>query len=281
MQRPHRRHLERVHILAPVTAWAYAIVLVFPLYYLFVSSFKDNLTIFNDPLGFPIRLHLENYRAAWDRAQLGGGLVNSTIVTVAAELVTLALAIPAAYGLSRATGRLGTAVERFFSLGFLIPTFAALVPTIFLALAVHLFQTRQFLVLYYPATALPLSVIILTQFMRAVPRELEESAALDGAGRWQIMTRVFLPLIVPGVVTVAILNFLSFWNEYLFALILGGSNPAHRTVQVALPLLVSQTNTEYGVLLAGALITMAPVYVVYFLLQRRMSEALIQGAIKG
>lgn len=191
------------------------------------------------------------------------------------------LAIPAAYAVARAPGRVGALVERFFALGLLIPAFAALVPTLLLSVYLGMFQTREFFILFQPATALPLSVILLAQFMRAVPAELEESAMIDGASRLRILVSIYVPIVMPGIVTVLILNFLSFWNEYLFALVLIGPDPELRTVQVALPNLASQTATEYAVLLAACLITMVPVYAIYILLQRRLEDALLQGAVKA
>lgn len=265
---------------AHVLAWAYALILVIPVYYLLTASFKDNLAIFTRPFAVTFEQGFANFSAAVERAGLWAATGNSLLVTAAAELLTLALAIPAAYALARGRGRVGTLVERFFGLGFLIPGFAALVPTVLLAVALGLFQTRTFLVLFLPAGALPLAVILLTQFMRTVPPQLEESAMLDGATRWQILRQIYVPLTAPGIATVAILNFLSFWNEYLFALVLAGPDPTVRTTQVALPTLISQNNTEYGVLAAGTLLTLVPVYIVYLVLQRRMEETLLSGAVK-
>ncbi len=276
-----RTSSSRIHPLAHVLPWLYAVLLVIPLYYLVVSAFKPNTAIFNEPFALPTSLSFQQFADAWNNVQLGSGMSNSAFVTVSAEVLTLALAIPASFALARSTGRLAVWVERFFALGFLVPSFAALVPTVLLAVQLNLFQTRTMLILLLPATALPLSVILLTQFMRTVPPELEESAMMDGANLWTILTRVYAPLIVPGIVTVAILNFLSFWNEYLYSLILIGPDPSIRTVQVALPNLISQTNTQYGILLAGALITMIPVYVVYIVLQRRVEDAMLQGAVKA
>lgn len=278
--RPARRST-RMSPLAHVLVWAYAAVMILPLYFLVVSAFKDNTEIFTSPFSLPTSLSVEQFVQAWSRVHLGQGLVNSLIVTVAAEGLTLTFAVCAAYALARSTGRVGALVERFFSLGLLIPAFAALVPTVLLAIALGLFHTRTFLIMYLSASALPLSIILLTQFMRAVPAELEESAMLDGAGRIRILVSIYIPVTAPGIVTVLILNFLTFWNEYLFALILAGPSPAARTAQVALPSLVSQTSTEYGVVLAGALITMIPVYAMYIVFQRRMEDALLQGATKG
>jgi len=271
----------RLNPAAHILTWLYAILLVIPIYFLVVSSFKNNSEIFNNPFGFPTSLTLGNFVAAWERAELGTGLMNSVLITVVAEILTLILAIPAAYAIARARGKAGIIVERFFALGLLIPGFAALVPTVILAIAIGLFHTREFLYLFFPASVLPLSVILLAQFMRSVPVELEESAMMDGANRLRVLISIYTPIVAPGIATVAILNFLSFWNEYLFVLILGGPDPEVRTAQVALPTLISLTETQYGVLLAGALITMIPVYIVYIVLNRRLEDALLQGAVKS
>lgn len=271
----------RLSPLAHGAVWLYALLLVVPLYFLLTSAFKDNTSIFNTPFSLPTSFSFTNFTDAWTRVSMGQGFFNSVLVTVVSEIISLALAIPAAYALARSRGRTGVLVERFFAAGLLIPSFAALVPTVLLAIALGLFQTRVFLCLFFPATVLPLTVILLTQFMRSVPPALEESAMMDGASRARIMLSIYLPIVTPGIATVAILNFLTFWNEYLFALILGGADPEVRTLQVALPTLVSQTNTEYGVLLAGALITMIPVYIVYIVLNRRMEDALLSGAVKS
>jgi len=267
--------------IAHVLPWAYGLILAVPLYFLLVSGFKSNSSIFNAPFALPNSLDFSNFTAAWGRAGLGMGLVNSVLTTLGAEVLTLLLAIPASYAIARARGRAGGVLERIFALGLLIPAFAALVPTLLLSVYVGLFHTRTFFVLFQSAAALPLTVILLAQFMRAVPVELEESARIDGAGRLTVLLRIYLPIIVPGMVSVVILNFLSFWNEYLFALVLIGPDPDLRTVQVALPNLATQTDTQYAVLLAGCLITMVPVYVVYIAIQRRFEDALTQGAVKG
>jgi multiple sugar transport system permease protein len=276
-----RRRSTRINPIAHGFVWLYALLLVIPLYFLIISAFKQNSAIFNAPFALPTSFSFDNFFRAWDQVQMGLGLVNSVLVTVVAEIITLALAIPASYAIARAGGRIGALVERFFAAGMLIPGFAALVPTVLLSIAIQLFHTREFLYLYFPATVLPLSVILLTQFMRSVPAELEESAMMDGAGRVRILLSIYVPIVVPGIATVAILNFLTFWNEYLFSLILAGPDPEVRTVQVALPNLVSQTDTQYGVLMAGALITMIPVYIVYIILNRRLEDALLQGAVKS
>jgi multiple sugar transport system permease protein len=266
-------------------ALAYLLVLVYvaallvPLYFVVVSSFKTNETIFLEPLSPPTTFSFAKYGEAQSAVDLGGALLNSMTITVAAEIVTLLLALPAAYGIARHRGRLGKVIETIFGAGFLIPTFAVLVPTFLLAAFSGLLYSRLFLILFYPATVLPLSVILLAQFMRTIPRELEESAMIDGATRLQILRHIFIPIVIPGIASVAILNFLAFWNEYIFALVL--TNDATRTVQVAVPALRDSRLIDYALLSAGIVIALVPVYLVYTVLQRRMQEAMLVGALKG
>lgn len=274
------KRLSLGRVSAGVLVWFYALLLVIPMYYLLVSAFKSNTEIFSNPFGLPRSWEFDNFAIAWDRIDLGSALLSSAVITIGAEILTLVLAIPAAYGLARSAGRLGVAMERIFALGFLIPGFAALVPTILLSIILKLYGTQLFLILYFPATALPLSVILLAQFMRSIPREMEEAASMDGAGRLATLVRVIIPMSLPGIVTVAILNFLGFWNEYLFSLLILAPNPEVRTAQVALPVLVQQQSADYGLLAAAVIMTLLPVYLLYILLQKQMERALIDGAVK-
>ena len=261
--------------------WLYAALLAVPLYYLLVTSFKQNTAIFNSPAALPTSLNPENYVNAFNFIELGRALVNSTYITIGAEILTLALALPAAYGLARSRGRLVVIFEQVFAAGFLIPAFAALVPTVIMAIKLGLFYNPVFLILFFPATQLPLSVLLLTQFMRAIPGEIEESAMMDGASRWSILWLIYTPMIMPGLTTVAILNFLTFWNEYLFSLSILGLGTANRTVQVAVPQLISNEGTDYGVLAAAAIMSILPVLLLYILAQRRLENALVAGSVKG
>ncbi|MFE2496914.1 carbohydrate ABC transporter permease [Streptomyces scopuliridis] len=265
---------------AHILVWTYAVLLAVPLYYLLASAFKSNEQIFTSPLSPPTSIGLGNFRTAFESAGLGPAILNSALVTVFSLALTLGLAIPAAFALARSTGRLASAMEKVFSLGFLIPTFAALFPTFLLAAATGLFHTRAFMVLFLPATAMPLSVVILVQFMRTIPQEMEEAARMDGASTFAVLRHIYTPMCVPGIATVLLLNFLSFWNEYLYSLVIIGPDPELRTVQVALPTLKSQIGTDYGVLTAGTILTLVPVWIVYTILQKRMQQALISGAVK-
>lgn len=260
----------------------YALMLVLPLYWLFISAFKPRIEILGQPFTPTFSVGFENLVEVWHRLNIGMALLNSVYITAASVVLTIVIAVPAAYALARSTGVVATAMERIYALGFLIPGFASLIPTLLLAIKLGLFNDREFMILYLPASAQPLAVILLTQFMRTVPRELEESARIDGATSLRILWSVYVPLVRPGIATIAILNFIGFWNEYIYTLVIVGANAGKRTLQVALPTLQgNQGITDYALVCAATLISVVPVFIVYIILNRRMEEALVQGAIKG
>jgi multiple sugar transport system permease protein len=262
-----------------VMAGVYSLAIVLPLYYLFVSSFKTMPEILTSPLAVPPSFDATNYASANRQVDLGRAMLMSTLITAGAEVITLALAFPAAYAIGRVRSRFGAVIETFFGLGFLVPVFAILVPVFLLAAATGLLNSPLILVLFYPAVRLPLSVLILASYVRQIPVELEESAFVDGGSKIQSMWHIVLPLTRPGIVTVLILNFIDIWNEYLFALIL--LSYQNKTAQVAVPLLKSEHASNFGLMAAGAIITMIPIYLVFILIQGRLTKGLLAGSLKG
>jgi len=260
-------------------AGLYALLIIIPLYFVVISAFKDNALIITTPLGLPGGLDFHKVFQAQASVNLLHGVLISVVVTLGAEVLTLALAFPAAYAVSRISTRLAPVAEGTFSLGFLIPGLAILMPVYLLTAKAGLLYNPIALILVYPAFNLPLSIILLSSFMRKLPRELEESAVMDGGNVLQIMYYIFFPICLPGVITVLVLNFINIWNEYLFALILMDSD--NRTAQLALALLrANQRSIDYGLIAAGVIITMIPVYIVVILFQDRIMNGMLTGAIK-
>ncbi len=267
------------NILFYIICAVYTLVILIPLYYIMISSFKDNSSIFGSPLGLPPAFDLSNYIRALTNARLIRAMGISTSITIGAEILTILLAFPAAYAIARIRTRMASFVETFFSVGFLIPVFATLVPIFIIFAKIGLINNPLALILFYPATAMPISIIILASFMRQVPREFEESAELDGANQLQIIYHIFFPISKPAVITVLVLNFLQFWNEFLFALILlSGKN---RTIQVALTQLKSERLVDYGLVASGVVISVIPVYIMFIFFQEQITKGLTAGAVKG
>jgi len=260
-------------------AGLYALLIIVPLYFVVVSAFKDNQQIIQTPLALPSLFNFRKFIQAQINVNLLHALLVSSGVTVGAELLTLLLAFPAAYAIARIPTRLSAVVESIFSLGFLIPALAILMPVYLMVARASLLYNPIALIVIYPAFNLPLAMILLTSFMRKLPRELEESAVMDGGNVVQIMAYIFFPMCLPGVITVLVLNFINIWNEYLFALILMDSD--NRTVQLALALLrANQRSSDYGLIAAGVVISMIPVYIVVILFQDRIMNGMLAGALK-
>ena len=257
----------------------YAALIVIPLYFVIVSAFKENSQIILTPLALPSALDFSKFIQAQVNVNvLRAGLI-SILITTGAEALTLILAFPAAFAVARIQTRLSPVVESIFSLGFLIPGLAILLPVYMMTAKAGLLYHPIALVILYPAFSLPLSMILLAGFMRKLPRELEESAVIDGGNVLQIIYYIFLPICMPGIITVLVLNFINIWNEYLFALILIDSN--NRTIQLALALLrANQRSIDYGLIAAGVLISMIPVYIVFIFFQEQIMRGMLAGAVK-
>jgi len=257
----------------------YALLIVIPLYFVIVSAFKNNAQIISTPLAVPHALDFTKFIQAQENVNLLRALLISTGVTIGAELVTLLIAFPAAYAIARIQTRLSVVMEAIFSLGFLIPGLAILMPIYLMTAKAGLLYHPIALVILYPAFNLPLSMILLISFMKKLPRELEESAMMDGGNVLQIIVYIFFPISMPGVITVMVMNFINMWNEYLFALILMDSN--NRTIQLATALLrSSQRSIDYGLIAAGVTISLIPVFVTFVFFQEKIMNGMLAGAIK-
>ncbi len=260
-------------------ALIYLAILLIPLYYIIVSALKSNAEIFGSALSLPSRITLENFLKAERSGHLIRALVVSLLITASAEVLVLALGFPAAYAIARIRTKLAGWVAAFFSTGFLIPAFAMMVPVLMLISRMGLLYNPLALVVFYPAWRLPFTIVVLVSYLRTVPLELEESAEIDGATRLQMLIRIFVPLVRPGVITVIILNFITIWNEFLFALIL--LSQQNRTLQIAVSILKGERLTDYGMLAAGVLMSIVPVIAVFLIFQKRVIGGLYSGAVKG
>jgi len=262
-----------------VVCGIYALIIALPFYYVIVSGFKDNAGIIGSPLGFPLSFDFGNFRRAFQQAQFGRAFAYSILVTAASEAIALALAFPASYAIGRFRLRVASWVSTLFSIGFLVPILPLLLSTYLLAARWGLLYYPLMLILFYPATRIPFSTLFLTPFVRSIPPSLEESAQIDGASRARVMMDIFVPLTMPGVFNVLVLNFIDFWNEYIFALVILDSN--HRTIQVAVASLSADMNHyNFGVIAAGLIIVSLPVFIVFILFQERVMSGILAGALK-
>ncbi|MBB5752268.1 carbohydrate ABC transporter permease [Prosthecomicrobium pneumaticum] len=255
-------------------AWAAAVAL--PLYILIVSCFKTTAEIYNDKFGLPSAWTFQNFISAWTHVDFGRYLLNSLGVTGAAVVFTVLFAAMAAYPLSRYELKWASPVLAFFLAGIMLPIRLASVELFTLMKELGLLDSRLGLVFVYVAIRLPFAIFIFANFMRALPRELEEAARIDGAGEWRVLFLVILPIVRPAVAIVAIFTAIAVWNDFFFPLIFIFDQDL-RTVPFATMSFIGQYRTEWGEVFASLALSMAPVLLMYVLLARQIREGVGAG----
>jgi ABC-type glycerol-3-phosphate transport system permease component len=271
----------RIETLAVYVALgALTIAFLFPLVWIAGLSLKTRMQVFASPPLFVWWPTLENYAATFARADFLQAFVNSLVVSAGAVSLSLLVGVPAAYALARFSFA-GRNVLFFALLGMrMLPPIAVLVPMYVLFSAFGLTTTRLSVVLAYTTFSLPLVVWIMRGFFEDLPRELEESAWVDGASRFQAFTRVVLPLIKPGLVAASILCLQLAWNDFLFAAVL--TNNATRTLPVLMAAFSGgDTGTDWGGMTASGVLVVLPVIFFSFAAQRHLVAGLSSGAVKG
>ncbi|KRA50516.1 carbohydrate ABC transporter permease [Devosia sp. Root635] len=257
------------------------VVSVFPFYYAILTSFKQGTDIFRITY-WPVSFSLENYQSVLSQGSFPRNLLNSIFIASVTVILALFLAVTAAFALSRV---------RFRGRGFLLmvilgvsmfPQIAVLSGLFELIRALGIYNTPWALVFSYTIFTLPFTVWVLTTFMRDLPIEIEEAAIVDGASPWVIITKVFMPLMWPALVTTGLLAFIGAWNEFLFALTFTSSNDT-RTVPVAIALLSggSQYEIPWGIIMAASVIVTVPLVALVLIFQRKIVSGLTAGGVKG
>jgi len=254
---------------------------VFPFYYAIITSFKSGTAIFSIDY-LPKQVSLANYVSVMTQGNFAWNLVNSLIVSAAVVGISLLLGVTAAYALSRVRFRGRPALLLIILSVSMFPQIAVLAGLFELILGLGIYNTLISLVFSYMIFTLPFTVWVLTTFMRDLPIEIEEAAIVDGASPWVIISRVFLPMMWPALVTTGLLAFIAAWNEFLFALTFV-SNDAKRTVPVAIALLSGTTEfeTPWGLIMAASVIVTVPLIVLVLIFQRKIISGLTAGAVKG
>jgi multiple sugar transport system permease protein len=264
-------------IVTALTAGLVALWL-FPIYWIFLTSFKTPLII-NEPVPvFWFTPTLENYQHLFEEFKFARILKNSLTIVSITTVVVIVLALLAAYALGRMDVRGGKHIALWMlSLRFM-PPIAIVLPFFIVWQRVGLTDTYLGLILIYVAFNLPFAIWLLRGFLVEVPRELDEAATLDGLGHLAILRRIILPVVAPGVAVTAIFTFMFTWNEYLMALVLTSRNAT--TVPVTVSKFIQAYSILWGDVGAAATIELLPVLVVVFLLQRHIMRGITLGAVK-
>ncbi|MEU9981657.1 carbohydrate ABC transporter permease [Streptomyces sp. NPDC050856] len=259
--------------------WAFMVVL--PLLWAVMSSFKTDRGIFEEPWGLPDALHVENWSRAWTEAHMSEYFMNTVVVVAGSLLGTLLFGSMAAYVLARFDFPGNRFVYFLFVGGMSFPVMLALVPLFFVMDNTGLLNTIHGLILVYIAYSLPFTVFFLTSFFRTLPSSIAEAAVLDGASHTRTFFQVMLPLARPGLISVGIFNFLGQWNQYMLPTVLNTDPDKRVLAQGLVELSTSQTyKGDYSGLFAGLVIAMLPVLAAYIVFQRQVVSGLTAGALK-
>ena len=259
----------------------WSLIVVLPLLWTFMTSFKTTSQIFSSPFTLPTSFNFVNYVNAWTTAGIGSAFLNTIIVVGSALVLVMILGAMCAYVLARFSFPGNRLVYYAMLAGLTFPIFLAIVPLFFTLKNFGLLNTLPGLIITYVAFALPFTVFFLFSFFKALPDEIAEAAALDGAGEWKTFFLVMLPMAKNGLTSVLIFNFLGLWNQFLIPVALN-TNVQNYVLSQRMASFASQAGyaVDFGALFAAVVITVTPVLVVYVIFQRQLQGSVSQGTSK-
>lgn len=261
---------------------AWTVLTLYHLLWSIVTSFKSNTEILASTWTLPSHLALVNYAHAFLRGKIGAFALNTVLVTALSLCLLLLLAVPSAYAISRFRFRGRRALHTLYMSGLFIQVIFILVPLYLLMSRLRMVDNRFWISVVYAASQLPFSIYLLTGFLTSIPRDYEQSAMIDGAGPYTTLLAIVVPLARPGILTICIFSFFGFWNEYVTALTLL-STEAKKTLSLGLANLmeVQRYATDWGALFAGLVIVLLPTVLLYAFTQKKLTEGLQMGGLKG
>lgn len=282
MRGNHTGQQKMMRILLRVILLAATLLFVYPLIWNIIAAFKTNKEIMESPWSIPEVLNFSNFTRAFVESSMGEFIVNSFLVTGLSMGLLLLLVIPTSYALSRFDFKGRKVLHNFYMAGLFIQPVYIMIPLFLMMNNFHMLDNRFWLSLIYAAGALPFSIYLLTGFMRSIPREYEESSYIDGSSYLRTLMSIIIPLAKPGILTVVIFNFFTFWNEYALALVLISSDEK-KTIPVGLANLmeVQKFATDWAALFAGLVLVLLPTITLYALTQKKLTEGLSMGGLKG
>lgn len=257
----------------------YFLIIAYPLFWMVINSFKTTEEIFSNSWALPTTWLVSNYVHAWNTG-ISGYFLNSTIVTISTCLLTVFISSLGAYGLTRFEFKGKKLLLIMCMGGMMLSPQVSLVPLYKLIQAMGIHDTYLALILPYVAYRIPITVLLIRAAFLEVPKEMEESAFLDGCTTWKVFTKIFLPLNLPILFTGVILTAYFTWNEFMFALIFIDSDSL-KTIPAGLMQFRDALQTNWGVLLAGLMISAIPIITLFLFLQKYFVRGLASGSLKG
>ncbi len=258
----------------------FTILCLYPLLWLFLSSFKSNSELYSNPWGLPESFSLVNYMQAITEGHILQYFGNSVIIAVSAVVVAVLLSSMVSYAIMRMQWKLSKAALQVFLLGMMIPVYAMIVPLFSMFTKMHLLNTHLAVIIPHIGISFPMAIFIMSGFMGALPKEMEEAAVMDGCNIYQIFFKIIMPISQSSIVTVAVVTFINIWNDLLLPQIFL-TDSSKMTLPVGLTEFQGQYTTNYVVEIAAVIITIIPSIIVYIWLHKHIMEGMVAGAVKG
>ena len=267
----------------------FAVTIIVPVGWAFLASVKEDKEFYGNPWALPNGFYFQNFADAFQKANMGAYFLNSVIVTALGLAFLLVMALPAAYVLSRFKFRGRRVLNIAFMGGLFINVNYIVVPIFLMLVDANSWMKSGFftnniviVALIYASTALPFTIYLLSSYFQTLPKDYEEAAYVDGSGYFRTMVRIIIPMAQPSIITVILFNFLSFWNEYIISMTLLTDDKV-KTLPVGLMNLMKAQNAaaEYGQMYAGLVIVMLPTLILYIMVQKKLTQGMTVGGIKG
>lgn len=250
-----------------------------PIFYAILASFKTNMEIFNNPFSLPKSWNFDNFINAWNLGNFQTYFLNSGFITIGAMVIVALVACPAGYAFAQLSFKGNNLVFYLVLLGMALPVQAIIIPIFYQLKSMGMVDTLTGVTMVSAGLALPFSIFLMRNTFRDVPKELRESAAIDGAGEWRTYWSIMLPLAKPGLVALLIFTFMNIWNDFLLPLVLLVSQNKF-TISLGLYSFQGEQTTNFGLIFGGTVISMIPSIIVYLIFQRSFVEGMSGGANK-
>ncbi len=280
----HVRRRRIYNVAITLVLMLFTLMVIVPFIWMLLMSFRTTAEILKNPYGLPTEWHWENYtRLLFDpQIRFYRNFVNSIYVTGFAIMISTVLAAMGGYGFGRPRYqfRLRSLLFLMLLFGLMLPPQILYLPQFTMMSQYGLLNTRWALILLYTASALPVSIYLMSTYFSQLPGELEDAARIDGCTEWGAFWRVMLPLARPALLTVVLLNFIHFWNELLLAVTMV-TRPTLRTLPSAMMMFVGEHGSNYAIAAASLVTAMLPVLILYLIMSEKFIQGLTAGAVKG
>ena len=275
----HRKNIRKSDIVRYAFLGLYVVLIVYPLLFTLMSSFKSNEEIFGSPWSLPQAFSMTFYKRLFTEFRMHTYFLNSLFYSAVVCLVGLAITTTAAYAIGRMRWKLSKAVLGLLLTGLMVPMHAIIVPLYILTTRVGI-TNRAALMLIFIANTIPTSTFMIIGFLKGIPREIEESAVIDGCSIPKAFARIVCPMLKPTLATVTIFNFLGVWNDLLLSLIFLNQE-TQKTLQLGIVRFKNAFYTDYNILLSGIIVGVLPSILVYLFMSEKIISGISAGAVKG